>query len=109
MTVGAWITLGLTILASLITVGTLIYKYAQVVADVKSNKKEITEMKDKIKDLENKHDEDVKEIKETQKEYQKSIEKSVGDIKELINSMDKSLKILAVKFEYETKGVDDGK
>lgn len=109
MTVGAWITLGLTILASLITIGTLIYKYAQVVADVKSNKKEITEMKETVKELESKHDNDVKLIKDEQKEYQKAIEKSVCDIKELINSMDKSLKVLAVKFEYETKGVDDGK
>ena len=66
-------------------------------------------MKNKIKDLENKHDDDVKEIKETQKESQKSIEKTVADIKELINSMDKSLKVLAVKFEYETRGDKVGK
>jgi len=99
----------ITITTFLISIATLVYKLAKVVAIVESNLLRIRELEKTNKDnapliqqiIEN--TKDIEELKGTQKEFKNIITKSLDDIKSVLTSMDKSIGLLAQRMDYLEK------
>ena len=71
--------------SAFVAIGTLIYKYARIVAMVEGNKKEI------------------QELKKSSSEYQNTILTVLNDIKVGINTMNVSLAVLKSRLDYIEK------